>query len=77
VSQNQLPLVSSEWMVAVIRERLNEIKEDAIPLQTVSEQHWIPEEIREICQEIWAGICRLDNHLSQLETSLDRYRGIE
>jgi uncharacterized protein (UPF0147 family) len=77
VTQNQLPLASGEWILAAMRDRLDEIKENAKTLQTVSEQHRLPEEVRQVCQEMLTGIYYLDSNLSQLETSLDRYRCTE
>jgi uncharacterized protein (UPF0147 family) len=74
INHNRLPLVSGEWIIVALRSRLDEIKEEAEALQTVTEQHRLPENVQKVCQEMLLGIDHLNNNLSQLETSLDAYR---
>jgi hypothetical protein len=74
MSPNSIPLVTGEWIIDAMRQRLNEIKSEAAALQTVTEQHALSADIEYTCREMLSGIQRLDKNLSQLEASVSQFR---
>lgn len=74
MTSNQIPLLTSEWIIETLRNRLNEIKDEAEALNTVTEQHHLSDEVEFICHEMLSGIQRLDLNLSKLEASVNHYR---
>lgn len=69
---NSIPLITGEWILGAMRQRLDEIKREAAVLQTVTEQHGLSAEVQHTCREVLSGIQCLDDSLTQLETSAEQ-----